>query len=906
MVTRPHQRPRWSAFAISSTLLGSLAAQEAKALLHAPMAVLPVDSAPFQRLADIDGDGDPDVIGTRIKSDRVNTEIVVWRNDQGVFTVAWQGTYSLGGILAPAPRSFAVATADWNGDGRTDFVVAGGAGAEIFWSLPGFTFARLPWAMPPATNPNHHAVATGDFDADSRPDLAMVFAENNSSNMHVHVLLAAGGIVTTSYTAPTISPALRVHALELDGVPGQEVLVSDRNTPVARVFGLAGPSLQLQQTLTTGVASTGGVAWKWMGGDLDGDADVDVIVFRPPLGTTGPPNYQLFRRTGPNTLVAEPITIGGPAEYLADIDGDGDLDGICCGGSGGTNYQWPLLDFPSSFQITPNLGGGLFPRAWTFPGAGSESMAGGRDVDGDGDVDFVAGRCVFHGAGPWLEHPMPPATGPSTSGVTRPWHLYDVDRDGDPDYGPWLRNQGDGTPVEDLAEPAPPVGHQFAGDIAVDVDGDGAKERVMRLMTFQPPLPAQFVAMTWMQNNGGGHWRYAGTCGPTGMMIGGPYEVGTDDFVGADCDGDGDEDIVANVDLFASQVFWNVNGTFTPGPIFDLITGGRVDRVADFDGDGRPDLLMAGYSTGVHVRRGTGIAASPFQMTWSSAGLLLPHEPAAIAVGDLNGDGKPDFARPNVLGDVVLFVNTSTPGVGPTFAATTLVGPRLVTQSTPSTAPRSTIAIADFDGDGSNDVALGRVVNEPNVGIVLRRLTWSNPPSIADYELVRHTFVDGHVADVDGDGDPDLVASRVTRSRTYEGVAGGRRLQRHASVAGEGGAAPVLGATGPFRSGSVAELRLTGVPGPTLAILGFSLGEANLPGVPLPGLTLRVDPATMLVGTWPVVQDGHGRAAAMTTLPMLVVPGQFGFTYYLQAFVLDPAALQGFSQSNLMILRIGA
>ena len=899
----PRSPSRWSVVMLGAAALGPLAAQEGKALLHAPLVVLPVDSAPFQRLADVDGDGDLDAIGTRIHENRGNNEIVVWRNDQGVFTVAWQSVFPLGGIVHPAPRTFAVATADWNLDGLTDFVVAGGLGATFFVAQPGFTFQSVSYPLPPFTAANSHAVAAGDFDADGRPDLALVFMRNGLMDGELHVLLAAGTTLTTTLTATNTAP-LRVHALELDGVPGQEILVSDRNSATARVYAVAGPSLQLQQTLTTAIASSFGTPWKWMGGDLDGDGDVDVIVFRPPLGTNSPANYQLFRRTGPATLVAEPLAVGGPAEYLADIDGDGDLDGICCGG-GGPTYAWPKLDFPSNFQITPNLGGGLFPLAWTFPGAGSESMAGAGDVDGDGDVDFVAGRCVFHGAGPWREHPMPLATGPNTSGVVRPWQLHDVDRDGDPDYGPYLRNTGDGTPVQVLTEPAPPSGHVYGGNIEVDVDGDGAKDRVVRLIAVQPPQPAQFVAMAWLQNNGGGHWRYAGTCGPAGMMIGSQYAYTVDDYLGADLDGDGDEDIVANTDLNpTSQIFWNVGGTFTPGPIFDMFTGGRVDRVADFDGDGLPDLLMSGNLTGLHVRRGTGVAAQPFTTTWTAP--ALPFEPSAVAIGDVDDDGRLDFVRPNAIGEPVLFVNSSPPGGGPVFTATTLVGPRIVLAGSTPPLARSTITIADFDGDGRNDLALGRVPGEPNVGIVLHRLTWSNPPGIADYEVLRQTFVDGHAADVDLDGDPDLVAGRVTRSRRFEGVAAGRRLQRHEGVAGEGGATPVLGATGPFRSGFVEELRLTGVPGPTLAILGLSLGEANLPDVPLPGLTLRLDPATLLVAGWSITQDGQGRAAAMTTLPILLIPGQFGFVYHLQAFVLDAAAPHGFSQSNLLIKQVGA
>lgn len=123
---------------------------------------------------------------------------------------------------------------------------------------------------------------------------------------------------------------------------------------------------------------------------------------------------------------------------------------------------------------------------------------------------------------------------------------------------------------------------------------------------------------------------------------------------------------------------------------------------------------------------------------------------------------------------------------------------------------------------------------------MLRRVGSSSRLSIADYKIVKQTFLDGYAADADLDGDPDLLGVHTTRSRRYEGIAAGKRVQRHPGVAGEGGAVPALGATGPFRSGLVEVLRLTGVPGPSVALLGLSLGEVQLADIPFPGLTLRL------------------------------------------------------------------
>lgn len=860
---------------LTISLSASLAfGQESRALLHVPMIQLPVDSAPLQRLGDFDGDGDLDVVGTRVFSDGLQNEITVWENQQGALTQVWQGTYPLLGVQAGV-RTLLVATGDFNGDQLTDFAVAGGVGAVIYTAQPGFSFQTSTF---PTTN-RARQLTTGDFDADGLVDLAVEVTGT------MHLLLGAGPVITGNTSSLS---AIRVQALELDGLPGDDLLLTSEGATSAFIWALDAGQLTFRFSLNATVFSG---APMWMGGDLDLDGDTDLVVFRGQ-------EYQVFRRTAPATLTAETPQIGGPAEYLADIDGDGDLDGVCCGGGGGgggSTPSWPHLNFESTYQLSINDGTGAFAPAWSIPGAGSESMAGAADMDGDGDIDLVAGRCIFYGRGPWREEPTPVAAGPDSMSWFRPQLLRDFDRDGDPDIVTFskLINDGHGGLLEGAGMPQPPIG-QFTDFFNIDIDGDGAVEQ-LALRT-----SGTFTETSLLQNNGGGHLTYAGPAAGPGLTVGtsGALVPGYEANFVVDLDGDGDEDLLTGWSS-TNRVYWNNGGTFVPGQTMQ----GSVRAVADFDGDGHMDLLV--NTNSLTLLRGAG-AQGQFQPVWT--GLSPIYQPAAQIAADVNDDGLPDFVVPDVYGDLTLYINTTVPGVS--YGFTRHVLPIQIPVPTQLTAVRPTITAGDFDGDGKTDLALGPIIDpvtgvERGVGAMLRRIGWSTPPTLADYEVTKLVFESGFAADVDGDGDIDLVGDRLARNPRFHSEAAGSRLQMRAGTAGEFGAVPVLSATGPFRGGEVEVLRLTGVPGPTLAWLAWSLADLAQPVAPLPGLSIWLDPTLSVIGAWPIDEDGQGRAAAMNTLTVFVPPGLQGLSIYSQALVFDPVAPGALTQSNVLRQRFG-
>jgi hypothetical protein len=239
-----------------------------------------------------------------------------------------------------------------------------------------------------------------------------------------------------------------------------------------------------------------------------------------------------------------------------------------------------------------------------------------------------------------------------------------------------------------------------------------------------------------------------------------PYDVEV-----ADVDGDGKLDIVvSDYGIGEISVYQN---TCTPGNIssntfatrvdFPVGTNPQVLAIRDMDGDGKPDVLVAnaGDST-VSILRNTSTVGSLNANSFApKVDIATGSSCDTVAVGDLDGDGKPDMVVGhgyNTGGNVSLFRNISSPG----SITTNSFAPQV---DLPGVDYTLNLAIVDLDGDGKLDLVAVSYLAQTfsvfrNTSTVGSLDTNSFAPRI-DYSLGGR----GHtpaVGDLDGDGKPDL------------------------------------------------------------------------------------------------------------------------------------------------------
>lgn len=284
---------------------------------------------------------------------------------------------------------------------------------------------------------------------------------------------------------------------------------------------------------------------------------------------------------------------------VGDVDGDGEEEVVFAGRIGEQGLWW--LDRDKGGQWQPHLIDDTYPSL----------EAGGAlfDIDGDGRLDFLGGGDYKSDQIMWWQQPHDPAAPWTRHHVLRMPQtqshdqlIADIDGDGRAEVYFW--NQRSQTlfvsripdsptrcPWDNMLPVAAATAGREEGLTLADVDGDGRQELIAGLSWYKP-------------DGRGGYSRHEFA---QGLVSPRP--------VAADFDGDGKvEIIIAEGDASFARPGWGRmvlfhQGADPAGPwhgrtLHEELQDPHSLFVADFDGDGRPDLFVGelGAPSGEHRR----------------------------------------------------------------------------------------------------------------------------------------------------------------------------------------------------------------------------------------------------------------------------------------------------------------
>ncbi|WP_449229282.1 Ig-like domain-containing protein [Azospirillum argentinense] len=549
--------------------------------------------------------------------------------------------------------------------------------------------------------------------------------------------------------------------------------------------------------------------------DIDGDGDLDAlvgnfaskIVFYRNIGTAAAPTFTL---AGSNPFGLNPVGSGGAQPTFADLDGDGDLDALV-GTAGGNTYFYRNIGTATAPTFTLE---GSNPFGLSRAGFGSSVEL--ADLDGDGDLDALIGvddghtvfyRNVGTATAPTFTLEATNPFGLGNVGVSATPKLLDIDGDGDLDaligsgdgQTYFYRNVGTAAAPTFVLEGTNPFGLGDVGDnatpIFVDIDGDGDLDALIGntdgdtvLFRNGPPPPAapSGLALTAGSNSGSTTDTLTKVTTPTitgtaeafatVVLYDGATVVGTATANGAGLWtvtsaslSDGAHSLTvkastANGTSAASTALSVTIDTAAPSLTSAVLSGTRLTLTYSEALDGAETPVAGAFTVTVGgvARTVTAVATDGRAVILTlDAGASSIYEGATVSYTPPVSGAKTADAAGNAAG--ALNGQPVRVGGDPNFTleATNPFGiGSFVGQSAP--------VFADIDGDGDLDAVVGdwfaNIVVYRNVGTAEApsfTLVGTNPFGLSTVGGGMPAFAKPTLADIDGDGDLDLLAGNA-------------------------------------------------------------------------------------------------------------------------------------------------
>lgn len=578
-------------------------------------------------VADMDRDGNEDLVYTQYYFQGVQ---IIYGDGAGNFDTRGIGSATVG----PNPQG--VVAADFNLDGRADMAAAasGGIGLTVLTRHANGTYSRQDVGGPTMIN----VLTVGDFDKDGRPDIAA--ASTASSEVAIYLNTRAQGWIHSA-TLPAGTSPRDIVAVDLNRDGALDLVTGNRgSSTMVTLMGDGAGGFPARVDVPVG---TGGRVVAV--GDYNNDGRIDVATGNEYAETVSvltnvtpfPPSAFAFRETRIGT--PGNISTGAATSDVADFDADGKLDVVTQSSQGvavirgsGATTTLAAQGYPQDLKtgdfnadghadiliLNRPTSGGTLTTLTTFLGNGAGGFGSLNtptnvranqleigDMNRDGKLDAVIasddqsiiqvslgtgdGRFAFGG----YIYPDD-----NRSRVT----LADVNRDGYLDIGIFSWDES----------PAPFVEYRLNNRTAQPVFSRAGMVHFGWIMI-------QDARFGDVNHDGyldivaiGGYWNTLGVAlgGPDGFGEARHFNVGANvyPFELADITLDGHLDVVTG----AGEILQGAgDGTFTEAQRFTPF--GLTPQVADYNGDGLPDIITPGVvsSVAVKLNQRTGTNTNP-------------------------------------------------------------------------------------------------------------------------------------------------------------------------------------------------------------------------------------------------------------------------------------------------------
>ena len=618
----------------------------------APIPLILSASANNYSIGDFNGDDNLDVVGSTFSNSSLQ---IFYGNGTNGFSGPTTVTFS---SAAGVPE-----TADLNGDGISDVAVLLGTGTiSVAFGKPDNTF-QMPVNYPLGGTTEIGTITSGDIDSDGDQDIVGVGVASNGSQSYRAVLTNNGNgsfsVQTTS--GPGTGQQFRVFLGDVNS-DGALDLVNNQGALIVVSLGNNNGTFQQSKTFPS-IGSQGKIFLD----DFTGDGIRDLAFTSGSVASFSVVPIDAAGNMGAKQLDIEDQFFS-TSVVSADFNEDGKTDVLWANDT--VNMKIALGDGNGGFASITTLAAPKVPRA-----------AVTADINNDGHQDiFLIGQnsgesedlaLIAYGNGNGTFQPFFTAVGVAPQAALHPL-LSDLNGDGFVDMVLQDSNSHRVYIVQNVGNGlfafrgSIDVGSTVGGTTAGDFDGDGRID----LAILSGGVSIYLNRGDW--NN----WDAAGFF---------PAGNANANVITSDLNHDGVLDLVAAVTSGTGsgappgkiEVLLGVGkGGFGAPHEYTVGYGPKWMGIADFDGDGNPDLAVSNSGSGINgdtrVAVLYGDGSGNFPQTRYSAAATQPRE---LIAADINSDGRQDIAVVDYNQALLtLLVNECLPmpsGNFPTIAANT-------------------------------------------------------------------------------------------------------------------------------------------------------------------------------------------------------------------------------------------